>query len=409
VRGWRNNESRYNRQRIYDYEVTGMARPLGRREFIQATGATAAAVMMSNVQRAMAFTLGAPLPQDAGAASIDFDNENNDWNSIYAGAALLGRVHFGNRISIWNGPSPDSGRVRNVYGGSGPHGSYIAPIYKAVRGVPYDAKWHSDIWYETVDGYMHSGHLIPAHQIFNEPEESIGSGFWGEVTVPEAFQRRNPRFTSPRLDFDYYKLVWGQVHRVVDRADDDEGNAWYKIYDDWEPERPAWVLARNLRRITQEELAPISPDITDKRIVIDLGRQSIICYESGIEVFRTLIASGTTYQNDDGESFDFSTPEGAYHVQRKRPSRRMRGGFDKNLDYDVNGVPFCTYFSFSGAAVHGAFWHNNYGQPRSHGCINVVPDAAKWIYRWSQPYMGYDEDYRWVEPGEQATPIDIIV
>jgi lipoprotein-anchoring transpeptidase ErfK/SrfK len=86
----------------------------------------------------------------------------------------------------------------------------------------------------------------------------------------------------------------------------------------------------------------------------------------------------------------------------------MQGGKSAGLPYDVNGVPWVTYFTDTGAAVHGAHWHNNFGIPRSHGCINVTPDAAKWVYRWSQPYRGYENEYSWTEPDEFATVIEVI-
>jgi hypothetical protein len=385
-----------------------------RREFLTATASVSAAVMaMLNARRAWAAVSEAGSPQED--SGIDWDNELNSYNEIFGHPPLLGRVihtHLCRRsVGIFTEPGPHSQRIRSVGGDCGARGGVIAPIYGAVIGERYDARWQNNVWYRTNEGYMHSGHLIPCHEFFNEPEAEVGDGFWGEATVPVGWQHRIPSLDGYKYDFDHYKLYWGQVHRVLERAEDAQGNVWYRIYDEIETQRQAWVLARNIRRVLPEELTPISPDVQDKRIVIDLGRQRVTCYEEGVPVFETMIASGTVYTSDTGEIFDFTTPEGAYHVQRKRPSRRMRSGdvHDPVLWYDVNGVPWCTYFSYTGAAIHGAFWHNDFGGPRSHGCINVTADAAKWIYRWSQPTMGYDEDYRWVAEGEVATPIDIIL
>jgi lipoprotein-anchoring transpeptidase ErfK/SrfK len=47
--------------------------------------------------------------------------------------------------------------------------------------------------------------------------------------------------------------------------------------------------------------------------------------------------------------------------------------------YLVKNVPFSMYF-FEGYAIHGAYWHNNFGRPASHGCVNVPVAAAKWLY-----------------------------
>jgi len=76
---------------------------------------------------------------------------------------------------------------------------------------------------------------------------------------------------------------------------------------------------------------------------------------------------------------------------RKMPSRHMVGGENNNDRYDLPGVPWCTFFTSKGAAIHGAYWHNDYGRRRSHGCVNVTIDAARWIYCWANPYAGYEE------------------
>jgi len=51
-------------------------------------------------------------------------------------------------------------------------------------------------------------------------------------------------------------------------------------------------------------------------------------------------------------------------------------------EFDLPGVPWVCYISWTGVSFHGTYWHNNYGTPQSHGCINLTPEAAKWIYRW---------------------------
>ena len=53
--------------------------------------------------------------------------------------------------------------------------------------------------------------------------------------------------------------------------------------------------------------------------------------------------------------------------------------------YHLPGVPWVSFFTGSGVALHGTYWHNDYGIPHSHGCINMTPQAAKWLYRWTLP------------------------
>lgn len=67
--------------------------------------------------------------------------------------------------------------------------------------------------------------------------------------------------------------------------------------------------------------------------------------------------------------------------------------------YSLPGVPWCSFFTGAGNAFHGAYWHNDYGQPRSHGCVNLPSEAAKFLYRWSKPVVPADTDYIHL-PGE---------
>jgi lipoprotein-anchoring transpeptidase ErfK/SrfK len=87
----------------------------------------------------------------------------------------------------------------------------------------------------------------------------------------------------------------------------------------------------------------------------------------------------------------------------------MVGGEQINDMYDLPGVPWCLFFSLSGAAIHGTYWHNDYGHPRSHGCVNVTTDAARWVYRWATPTTPYSEEYHWTTQEERETATTIIV
>ena len=78
---------------------------------------------------------------------------------------------------------------------------------------------------------------------------------------------------------------------------------------------------------------------------------------------------------------------GQFRLTYKRPTRHMTVGNRANGDFDLPGVPWVSYFTEDGIAFHGAYWHNDFGRPRSHGCVNLSPRAAKWVYRWSQPVV----------------------
>ena len=67
--------------------------------------------------------------------------------------------------------------------------------------------------------------------------------------------------------------------------------------------------------------------------------------------------------------------------------------------YSLPGVPWCSFFTGAGNAFHGTYWHNDYGQPRSHGCVNLPSESAKFIYRWTKPAVPPDTEYLHL-PGE---------
>ncbi|MCB0182798.1 MAG: LysM peptidoglycan-binding domain-containing protein [Caldilineaceae bacterium] len=113
-----------------------------------------------------------------------------------------------------------------------------------------------------------------------------------------------------------------------------------------------------------------APPVGRKRIVVDLSDQTLTAwYGDTIELY-TNISSGT-WANP--------TVTGYYKIGSKYPQQRMIGP-----GYDIPDVPWVMYF-WDGYAFHGAYWHNNFGVPMSHGCIHLRPGEASWLYNWAEP------------------------
>ena len=104
-------------------------------------------------------------------------------------------------------------------------------------------------------------------------------------------------------------------------------------------------------------------------VEIDLSDQHLFAWEGKNQTFTAIISTGKA-----------KTPTniGIYTVQRKYHQDRMRGS-----DYDIPNVPNVLYFD-RGYALHGAFWHNNFGTPVSHGCVNLPVSNAKWLFDWAK-------------------------
>jgi lipoprotein-anchoring transpeptidase ErfK/SrfK len=136
-------------------------------------------------------------------------------------------------------------------------------------------------------------------------------------------------------------------------------------------------------------MAPLSPEVEDKRVVVDVTHQTMACYEGDTEVYYCRVSTGALY-NAQGERVDtWSTPPGPHPVWRKLVSLHMSGGTTGG-GWDLPGIGWTTLFVGSGVAVHATFWHNNFGVPMSRGCVNARPEDARWVFRWTQPTVSYD-------------------
>jgi lipoprotein-anchoring transpeptidase ErfK/SrfK len=108
-------------------------------------------------------------------------------------------------------------------------------------------------------------------------------------------------------------------------------------------------------------------------IVVALGQQVLWAYRGGKIVMSTYVSTGRT---------GFETPPGSYTVLSKYPSQTMEGVIGGEY-YNVPDVPWVLYFTTGGHALHGTYWHDNFGTPMSHGCVNLPQDAAAWLYAWT--------------------------
>jgi lipoprotein-anchoring transpeptidase ErfK/SrfK len=106
----------------------------------------------------------------------------------------------------------------------------------------------------------------------------------------------------------------------------------------------------------------------DRWIEVNVSTQRLIAWEGNTPVYAVIVSTGTD---------EHPTITGSFEVQHKFRETRMQGD-----DYDVPDVPYTMYY-YGGYAIHGAYWHNNFGTPVSHGCVNVAVDHARWLFSWA--------------------------
>jgi lipoprotein-anchoring transpeptidase ErfK/SrfK len=134
------------------------------------------------------------------------------------------------------------------------------------------------------------------------------------------------------------------------------------------------VRQASVRMAKPAKRPPIVP-ANAKWIHIQLSEQTLVAYEGDKPVFVTLVSSGEEAHK---------TPTGIYQIQSKHVSATMDDMSSPETTYSIEDVPWTMYFH-GNYALHGAFWHNGFGRVRSHGCVNLSPVDARWLFLWSEP------------------------
>ena len=119
------------------------------------------------------------------------------------------------------------------------------------------------------------------------------------------------------------------------------------------------------------QLQGLAPN--EKWIDVNVSSQSLVAYEGGLPVFQTLVSTGKS---------QYPTVTGQFRIWLRFQSQDMNG-YRLGYDYYLRNVPYVQYF-YQDYALHGTFWHNNFGTPMSHGCVNLPTPAAEWLFNWAE-------------------------
>jgi lipoprotein-anchoring transpeptidase ErfK/SrfK len=318
----------------------------------------------------------------------------------------LGRNCSGGWINRRSKPSPNSPIVDVLYEDS------VFPWEREVVGEA-PAGVFSRRWIETPKGYVYAPSVQPVKNIPNKPVTSLaenptlGKGMWVEVTVPYVdIILKNPPNSSWLQNTQHPRLYYSQVIWVDDVKTSSDGNLYYHCNEKYGLDS-FWCLAEAFRPLTAAELAPIHPEVEDKKVVVDLNHQVLSCYEGGKEVYFCRVSTGGKY-NASGEAVDtWATPLGSHLIWRKAISFHMQGGSTES-GWDTLAIPWTTLFVGEGVAIHSVFWHNDFGTPRSHGCVNTAPEDAKWVFRWTSPHVKFDPGDLTIQLPQPSTPVEVI-
>ncbi len=266
------------------------------------------------------------------------------------------------------------------------HEMVIDSVYEITGSrINRETQARNRVWYQLEGkGFAHSSYIQPVRERVNPADTFIpDGGALGEITIPfvDAFKDLEKK-QSPIYRFYYASTIW-----IVDRIIGGDSQFWYKVMDDLYYNY-YFVPAEAVRLVPPSELTPIASSIPpeEKKLIVDLTTQWLTAYEFDKAVYQTRISSGVRM-----EEGGFATPLGHYRTTHKRPCRHMfTPPSEFGTGFDLPGVPWVSYFTRDGVAFHGTYWHNDFGVPHSHGCINLRPQDAKWVYRWTNPNVPPD-------------------
>jgi hypothetical protein len=292
----------------------------------------------------------------------------------------FGRVCLG-KVSIRSKPNPDADVVKEIF-----DDAIVVWLREVIGASP---GYGSRRWVETPDGYIYAPRLQPSFNQLNQPvqvlPESAGEkGMWVEVTVPYVdLVIANPPVRTPSLkESQFQRLYYSQVTWADEMKTGADGKVLYRLnqkfgtYGDM-----FWAPAEALKPIRAEDISPLSPEVENKKVVVNVTRQTMTCYEDDREVYYCRVSTGAKFDYLGNAVDAWSTPLGPHPIYRKLISLHMSG----QLTGDWPDVPWTSLITGEGVSVHSTYWHNDFGVPRSHGCINCAPDDARWIFCWTNP------------------------
>lgn len=164
-----------------------------------------------------------------------------------------------------------------------------------------------------------------------------------------------------------------------------------------------WWLRKKDATWTEPGPRPDSLGPAEKWIDVNLTRNTLVAFEGTEPVYAALISPG---KRSKTKKLDHSTVEGVFRIREKHLTTTMDGDgtVAGDLPYSIEDVPYVAYFDGS-YAFHGAFWHNQFGNERSHGCVNLSPLDAKHLFFWSEPALPAGWHGIWASEQNRGTVI----
>jgi len=148
-----------------------------------------------------------------------------------------------------------------------------------------------------------------------------------------------------------------------------------------EARQGGWLRSEDVRTAAKPRDLPWFASKKRRWIQVSLLSQTLVLWEGATPVYATLVSTGRDGIGDPKKTL--STPQGTFRIYQKHVTTTM----DSNVadsEFELRDVPWVQYFK-GGYALHAAYWHDDFGRPRSHGCINMAPIDARYVFNWTSP------------------------
>ena len=142
-----------------------------------------------------------------------------------------------------------------------------------------------------------------------------------------------------------------------------------------------WVRADRVQKVDGVSEMPHWAKRGDKWIDVSIVQQALVAYQGKTPIYATLVSTGKDGLEDPEDTH--ATVQGTFLIHTKHVSVTMDGD-EEGDEFDLRDVPFVQYFK-DGYALHAAYWHEDFGRPRSHGCVNLSPVDAAWVFGFTDP------------------------
>jgi lipoprotein-anchoring transpeptidase ErfK/SrfK len=154
----------------------------------------------------------------------------------------------------------------------------------------------------------------------------------------------------------------------------------------YEETEEGWWMRTADGQVARAEKPPKDLAPNEKWIDVNLKTQTLVAYEGEKPVYATVVSTGKKLasRNPEDKDKDHRTKPGTFRIREKHIASTMDGDVATDGPYSIEDVPWIMYFNGS-IALHGAFWHSNFGSTKSHGCVNLAPVDARAMFGWTDP------------------------